>query len=138
MFFEILHKLRGGVPSNPPPSPCTTMGELFRLYVRGLTNENASHFLSNQSKTKTFIDLKATRKLKPAKNSTRPNLNEIPAHFIPEIRTKGYDVIGVNVFHITQINEIPLQKKVSLIPPVLLLPTLKRAIYTRKNKMRLT
>ena len=114
------------------------MGELFRLYVRGLTNENASHFLNNQSKTKTFIDLKATRKLKPVKNSTRLNLNEIPAHFIHEIRTKGYDVIGVNVFHITQINEIPLQKKVSFIPPVLLLPTLNRAIYTRKNKMRLT
>ena len=38
--------------------------------------------------------------LKPTKNSTRPNLNEIPAHFIHEIRTKGYDVVGVNVFHI--------------------------------------
>ena len=27
------------------------------------------------------------------------DLNEIPAHFIHEIKTKGYDVIGVNVFH---------------------------------------
>ena len=26
------------------------------------------------------------------------NLYEIPAHFIHEIKTKGYDVIGVNVF----------------------------------------
>ena len=25
-------------------------------------------------------------------------LNEIPTHFIHEIKTKGYDVIGVNVF----------------------------------------
>ena len=61
--------------------------------------ENASHFLINHSKTKTFIDLKVTRKPKPTKNSTRPYLNEIPAHFIHEIKTKGYDVISVNVFH---------------------------------------
>ena len=26
------------------------------------------------------------------------NLYEIPAHFIREIKTKGYDFIGVNVF----------------------------------------
>ena len=32
------------------------------------------------------------------KNSTRPYLNEIPAHFIHEIKTKGYDAIGVNEF----------------------------------------
>ena len=25
--------------------------------------------------------------------------NEMPRHFIHEIKTKGYDVIGVNVFH---------------------------------------
>ena len=49
--------------------------------------------------------------LKPTKNSTRPNLIEIPAHFIHEIKTKGYDVIGVNVFYIPQINEVPLQKR---------------------------
>ena len=61
--------------------------------------ENASHFLINHSKTKTFIDLKVTRKPKPTKNSTRPYLNEIPAHFIHEIKTKGYDVISVNVLH---------------------------------------
>ena len=49
------------------------------------------HFLS-------FIDLKVTRSPKPTKNSTRPYLNEISAHFTHEIKTKGYDVIGVNVF----------------------------------------
>ena len=27
--------------------------------------------------------------------------DEISAHFIHEIKTKGYDVIGVNVFHFT-------------------------------------
>ena len=45
-----------------------------------------------------FIDLKVTRKPKPTKNSTRPYVNEIPAHFTPEIKTKGYDVTGVKVF----------------------------------------
>ena len=56
------------------------------------------YFLTNQSKTKTFIDLKVTRKPKPTKNSARPYLNEIPAHFIHEIKTKGYNVIGVDLF----------------------------------------
>ena len=55
-------------------------------------------FLTNQSKRKTSIDIKVTRKPKPTKNNTRPYVNEIPAHFIHEIKTKGYDVIGVNVF----------------------------------------
>ena len=66
------------------------------------TNENVSYFLTtwnNQSKTKTFIDLKVNRKRKPTKNSTRPYLNEIPAHFTHEIKTKGYGVIGVNLSH---------------------------------------
>ena len=65
----------------------------FLLRHYELTNENVSNFLTNQSKTKTFIDLKVTRNPKPTKNSTRPYLNEIP-----EIKTKGYDVIGVNWF----------------------------------------
>ena len=56
-------------------------------------------FYLTQSKTKTFIDLKVTRKPKPTKSSTRPYLNEIPVYFIHEIKTKGYDVIGVNLFH---------------------------------------
>ena len=50
-----------------------------------------SYFLTNQSKTKTFIDLKVARKPKPTKNSTGPYLNEIPAHFIHEIKTIAYD-----------------------------------------------
>ena len=45
-----------------------------------------------------FIDLKVTRKPKLTKNSTGPYLDEIPAHFTHEVKTKGYDVIGVNVF----------------------------------------
>ena len=36
---------------------------------------------------------------KPTENSTRPYLYEIPAHFTLEIKTKGYDIIGVNLFH---------------------------------------
>ena len=31
-------------------------------------------------------------------NEIPPQVNEIPAHFIHEIKTKGYDVIGVNLF----------------------------------------
>ena len=58
-------------------------------------------FLTNQSKRKTSIDIQVTRKPKPTKNNTRPYLNEIPTHFIHEIKTKGYDVIGVNVFLLT-------------------------------------
>ena len=72
----------------------TSLTLLLRHYE--LTNENYTYFLTNQSKTKTFIDLKVTRNPKPTKNSTRPYLNEIPAHFTHEIKTKGYDVIGVN------------------------------------------
>ena len=47
---------------------------------------------------KTFIGLKVTRKPKPTENSTRPYPFEIPAHFIHEIKKKGYDVIGVDLF----------------------------------------
>ena len=74
----------------------TSLTLLLRHYE--LTNENVSYFLTNQSKTNTFIDLKVTRKPKLTKNSTGPYLNEIPAHFTHEVNTKGYDVIGVNVF----------------------------------------
>ena len=73
----------------------TSLTLLFRNYE--LTSENV-YFLTNQSKTKTFIDLKITRKPKPTKNSTPPYLNEIPAQFIHEIKTKGYDVSDVNLF----------------------------------------
>ena len=31
-------------------------------------------------------------------NEIPPQVNEIPQHFIHEIKTKGYDVIGVNLF----------------------------------------
>ena len=74
----------------------TSLTLLLRQYE--LTNKNVSYFLTNQSKTKTFIDLKVTRNPKPTKNSTWPYLNGIPAHFIHEIKTKGYNVIGVNFF----------------------------------------
>ena len=64
-----------------------------------LTNKNVSYFLTNQSKTKTFIDLKVTRNPKPTKNNTRPYLNEIPTHFIHEINTVAYDVSDVNLLY---------------------------------------
>ena len=57
----------------------TSLTLLLKHYE--LTNEKVSCFLTNQSKTKTFIELKVTRKPKPTKNSTRPFLYEIPAHF---------------------------------------------------------
>ena len=31
-------------------------------------------------------------------NEIPPQVNEIPQHFIHEIKTKGYDVTGVNLF----------------------------------------
>ena len=74
----------------------TILTLLLRNYE--LTNENVSYFLTNQSQTKTFIDLEVTRKPKSTKNSTRPHLYEIPAYFTHEIKTKAYDVISVNLF----------------------------------------
>ena len=38
---------------------------------------------------------------KKQKRHTRPYLNEIPSHFINEIKAKGYKVIGFNVFLIS-------------------------------------
>ena len=73
----------------------TSLTLLLRHYE--LTNENVSYFLSNQSKRKTSIDIKLTRKPKTTKNNTRPYLNEIPAHFIHDIKTIAYDLIGVNL-----------------------------------------
>ena len=90
---------------------------LLRQYE--LTNKNVSYFLTNQSKTKTFIDIKVTRNPKPTKNNTRPYLNEIPTHFIHEIKTKGYDVIGVNLFLPKLMKFLP-KKEVNFIPPILL------------------
>ena len=75
----------------------TSLTLLLRHYE--LTNGNVSYLLTNQSKTKRFIDLKVTKKSKTTKNSTRLYLHEIPAHFTHEIETKGYDVIDVNLFH---------------------------------------
>ena len=46
-------------------------------------------------------------------------LNEIPAHFIHEIKTKGYDVIGVNVF-LRTLMRILRKKGVNSVPPILL------------------
>ena len=43
--------------------------------------------------------------------------DEIFAHFIHEIKTKGYDVIGVNIFHS---DEIPRPKNRSFGPYTLL------------------
>ena len=53
------------------------------------------------------------------KNSTWPYLYEIPAHFIHEIKTIAYDVIGVNVFLPTLMRIFP-KKGVNFIPPILL------------------
>ena len=89
----------------------------FLLRHYELTNENVSYFLTNQSKTKTFIDLKVTRNPKTTKNSTRPYLNEIPAHFTYEIKTRGYDVIGVNVF-LRKLMRFLRKKEVNFIPPL--------------------
>ena len=46
-------------------------------------------------------------------------VNEIPAHFIHEIKTKGYDVIGVDVF-LRKLMRFLRKKEVNFIPPILL------------------
>ena len=91
----------------------TSLTLLLRHYE--LTNENLSYFLTNQSKRKS----KVTRKPKPTKNNTRPYLNEIPAHFIHEIKTIAYDVIGGNVFLPTLMRILP-KKGVNSVHPILL------------------
>ena len=96
----------------------TSLTLLLRHYE--LTNENVSYFLTIQSKRKTSIDIKVIRKPKPTKNNTRPYLNEIPAHFIHEIKTIAYDVIGFNLFLLTLMRF--LHKKVeTVVHPILLL-----------------
>ena len=49
-----------------------------------------------------FIDLTITKQpvqpVRPRKNSTQLNLNEIPPQFIHEIKTNGYEVISIHVF----------------------------------------
>ena len=95
----------------------TSLTLLLRQYE--LTNKNVSYFLTNQSKTKTFIDLKVTRNPKPTKNSTWPYLNGIPAHFIHEIKTIAYDVIGVNLFLPKLMKFLP-KKGDNSVPPILL------------------
>ena len=95
----------------------TSLTLLLRHYE--LTNEKVSYFLANQSKRKTSIDIKVTRKPKPTKNNTRPYLNEIPTHFIHDIKAKGYDVIGVNLFPPKLMKFLP-KKGFNFIPPILL------------------
>ena len=76
----------------------------FSLFLRHheLTNEKVSCFSNQPIENQTFTDLKATKKplkpVKPTKNSTQLYLNKISGHFVREIKLKGYDVIGVNVF----------------------------------------
>jgi len=45
--------------------------------------------------------------------------DEISPHFIQEIKTKGYDVIGVNVFHFT-LMRFHLKKRDNWVPIPLL------------------
>ena len=93
------------------------------------------HFYCFPSTTATFLLFslhhqhhhQITRKPKPTKNSTRPYLNEIPAHFIHEIKTKGYDVIGVNVF-LRTLMRILRKKEVNSVPPILLIVLLFRTL----------
>ena len=95
----------------------TSLTLLLRHYE--LTSENVSYFLTNQSKTKTFIDLKVTRKPKPTKNSTRPYLYEIPAQFTRKLKTIGYEVIDVDLFHF-KLMRFHFQKTDNSVPTILL------------------
>ena len=77
-----------------------------------ITNENVSYFSINQSKTKTFTDLKISTNLYNRLNQLKIALTlmEIPAHFIQEIKTKGYDFTGVNVF-LRKLMRLPRKKR---------------------------
>ena len=46
-------------------------------------------------------------------------LYEIPAHFIHELKTKGYDLISVNVFH-RKLMRFQRKKGVNSVPNLLL------------------
>ena len=52
-------------------------------------------------------------------NEIPPQVNEIPQQFIHEIKTKGYDVIGVNLF-LRTLMRILRKKGVNSVPPILL------------------
>ena len=60
--------------------------------------EEASAIDEELCAVKEWLNGKPLKKLKPTKNSTWPYLNKILAHFINAIKTKGYDVLGVNLF----------------------------------------
>ena len=55
-----------------------------------------SAFLRQHSRWRLFLVYS-----QPSKKSTRPYLNNIPSHFINDIKAKGYKVIGFNVFLIS-------------------------------------
>ena len=56
-------------------------------------------FSENQDINRPKSNLQPVKPIKSTNNSTWPYLIENPVHFIYEIKTKGYDVIGVNVCH---------------------------------------
>ena len=58
--------------------------------------------------------------------------NETPPHFIFELKTKGYDIIGIDVFF-QQHNEIPPPKKVNSVPNILLKALTNTGTYSDKN-----
>ena len=75
-----------------------------------------------------LIQQKPVEPVKPTKKSTWP------VHFIYEIKTKGHDVMGVNVFHTKLIKST---KKVNSVPTILLTWNSKaryHMIHQRRNK----
>ena len=54
-------------------------------------------------------------------NEIPPQVNEIPQHFIHEIKTIAYDVIGVNLFLPKLMKFLP-KKGDNSVPPILLSP----------------
>ena len=88
-----------------------------------LITENVSYFLMNQTKTKIFTN--------PVKDSgsvvsivleiQKREDDEIPVYFtIHEIKTKGYDIIGVNVL-LRKLMRFLCKKMDNLVPTILLL-----------------
>ena len=88
-----------------------------------LITENVSYFLMNQTKTKIFT--------KPVKDSgsvvsivleiQKREDDEIPVYFtIHEIKTKGYDIIGVNLL-LRKLMRFLCKKMDNSVPTILLL-----------------
>ena len=86
------------------------------LFKLSNVNSNFAQILGYLNPALNNSALKVSRKpvklVKQTKTSTWPYLNEITAHFIPEIKSKGYNVRNRRLSIPSQVNKIPPQNGV--------------------------